>query len=134
MDKYHITRYQEIRHFKQARKGVINDDFEKIEVSISSLQNKSSAVIKSTTHCNCKTITSPNNTNISEMSAFSSASYITTESNSISVSNGPLNFGIDSNFQNQLLPMRPVLLLPYLILLFQKDFNLAPNPQLKKAL
>ena len=36
-DKYHITRYQEIQHFKQARKGVILDYSENMKASISSL-------------------------------------------------------------------------------------------------
>ena len=41
MDKYHLTRYQDLHNFKYARKGVIQDYPENIKVFISSLQNKS---------------------------------------------------------------------------------------------
>ena len=107
-----ITRYQKLPHLKQARKGAIHDHYENIIVPVPSLQNKFSAVIEYTIHCIYKSITSSNDTNVSEMSAFSSASNITTESNSRSVSNGSLNFGIDGNSQNKLLPTRPGLVLP----------------------
>ena len=118
MYKSHITRYQELQHFKQYQKGDINDYSENIKASISSLHYKSSAAIESTIHHSSKIITSSNDTNISEMSTFGSASNITTESKSINVSNGSLIFGIDDNSKNQLLPTRPILLLPQLILLF----------------
>ena len=70
-----------------------------MKASISSLQNNSSATIKSTIHRRSKSITSSNDTNSSEMSGFSSASTITTESNSRSSSNGSLIFGSDGNSQ-----------------------------------
>ena len=57
-----------------------------------------------------KSITSSNDTNLSEMSSFISASNITTESNSRSKSNGSLIFGIYGNYKNQLLSMILVLL------------------------
>ena len=45
MDKYHITRYQELQNFKQAWKIVLCDYSENIKASISSLQNNSYADI-----------------------------------------------------------------------------------------
>ena len=65
--KSHRTRYQEHQNFKADRKGVIQDYSENIKSPISSLQNNSSAVIKSTTHRSSKSITSSNGTNISEI-------------------------------------------------------------------
>ena len=62
-DKAHKTRYQELQHYKQTRKGVIIDYSEKIRASITSLQNKSSAAIKCTVHRISKSITSSNYTN-----------------------------------------------------------------------
>ena len=70
-----------------------------MKTSISSLQNKASAAIKSTIHHSSKSITSSNETNSSEISGFSYASNIITESNSRSFSNGSLVFGIDGNYQ-----------------------------------
>ena len=64
-DKAHTTRYQELQHYKQTRKGVLLDYSENIRASITSLQNKSSAVIKSTIHWSSKSITSSNDTNSS---------------------------------------------------------------------
>ena len=84
-NKAHITRYQELHQFKQAWKGILIDYSAKIEASISSLQNNSSDDIKYTIHCSSKSITLSNYTNSSEMSGFSSASNITTESNSRSI-------------------------------------------------
>ena len=98
-DKAHITRYQELWNFKQARKGDLLDYSENMKATISSLYNKSSTVIKSTIHRSSKSITSSNDTNLSEISGFSSASNITTESNSRSFSNGSPVFGIDGNYQ-----------------------------------
>ena len=88
MDKAHITRYQELQHLKQAGKGVILDYSEKIKSSIESLHNKSYDAIKSTIHNSSKSITSSNDTNLSEISGFGSASNITTESNSRSFPTG----------------------------------------------
>ena len=59
-DKSHTTRYQELQHYKQTRKGVLLDYSEKIRASITSLQNNSSAAIKSTIHRSSKSITSSN--------------------------------------------------------------------------
>ena len=98
-DKYHTTRYQELQHYKQTQKGVILDYWENIRASITSLQNKSSAAIKSTIHCSSKSITSSNDTNSSVIAGFYSASNISYEINSISFSNGSLVFGIDVNDQ-----------------------------------
>ena len=96
MQKCHLTIYQELPHFKDARMGVIQDYSEKIKASISSLQKKSFADIKSTIHHSSKTITSSNDRNVSEMSHFRSASNITTGSNK---KINPIIFGIDSNAQ-----------------------------------
>ena len=112
MEKYHITRYQELQNFKAAQKGVIQDYSEKIKALISFLKNNLSDIIKSTIHLSSKSTTSSNDTNVSEMSSFSSESNITTEISSISNPNGSLIFGINGNYQNQLLPTRPVLLFP----------------------
>ena len=40
MDKYNVTIYQYLNHFKQAQKDVIHDHSENIKASISSLHNK----------------------------------------------------------------------------------------------
>ena len=61
-EKYHTTRHQELQHYKQTQKGVIIDYSEKIIASITSLQNKSYAAIKSTIHRSSKIITSSNDT------------------------------------------------------------------------
>ena len=57
MDKYHITRYQDLQHLKTDWKGVLRDYSENIKASISSLQNKSYAAIKSTIYRSYKSIT-----------------------------------------------------------------------------
>ena len=74
--KAHITRYQELQHFKQAWKGVLIDYSENMKAYIASLYNKSSAAIKSTIHCSSESITPSNETNSSEISGFISASNI----------------------------------------------------------
>ena len=81
-DKSHITRYQELQHYKQAQKGILLDYTDKIKKSITSLNNKSSASINFTINCSSKSITSSNNTTSSLISGFSYASNITSESNS----------------------------------------------------
>ena len=58
MDKYPLTIYQELQHFKAARKVAIKDYSENIKSSISILQNKSSTSIESTIHHSYKSITS----------------------------------------------------------------------------
>ena len=73
-EKAHTTRYQELQNYKQDCKGVLHDYSEKIRAPIKILQNKSSAVIKSTIHWSSKIITSSNDTNSSVISGFSSAS------------------------------------------------------------
>ena len=95
----HLTRYQDIHNFKAPRKGVIQDYYEKIKASISSLQNKSYAVIESTINRSSKSITSSNDTNVFEISSFRSASNITNESNARSNSNASLIYGIGRNAQ-----------------------------------
>ena len=109
--KVHITKYQELQYFKQAQKGVLLDYSEKMKASIVSLQNKSSAAIEYTIHRSYKSTTSSNDTNSSEISGFSYASNITTESKSRSFSNGSLVFGIGSNYKKQSLPTRLALIL-----------------------
>ena len=58
MQKPHITRYQELQHYKQTKKGVLLHYSENIKASISSLQNRSSHAIESTIHSSSKTTTS----------------------------------------------------------------------------
>ena len=77
----HTTRYQELHNFKATRKGFIQEYSENTKASISSLQNKKSAFIESTTRRSSKSITSLNDTNISKILYFSYASNITTKSN-----------------------------------------------------
>ena len=87
-EKSHTKIYQELQHYKQTWKGVLIDYSDNIRASITSIQNKSSAAIESTTHRSSKSITSSNETNSSVISGFSSASNLSSESNSISFSNG----------------------------------------------
>ena len=94
--KYHLKIYQEIQDYKQTRKGSL---LGYLKSSITSLQNKSSAAIESTIHRSSKSITSSNDTNSSVISVFSSASNISSESNSGSFSNSSLIFSIDGNSQ-----------------------------------
>ena len=98
-DKAHTTRYQDLQHYKHTQKGVLLDYSEKIRASITSLQNKSSASIKCAINCSSRSINSSNDTNSSIISGFSSASNISSESNSRSFLNGSLVFGIDGNAQ-----------------------------------
>ena len=98
-DKACITIYQKLQHYKQTQKVVLLDYSEKIKASITSLQNKSSADIKSTIHSSSKSITSSNDINSYEISDFTSASKIASESNSRSFSNDSLVFGIDGDYQ-----------------------------------
>ena len=81
-EKSHIPRYQELQHYKQTRKGVLFYYSENIKASITSIQNMSSSFIESTINCSSKIITSSNETNSSEIPGFTSASNITSESNS----------------------------------------------------
>ena len=67
-EKYHITRYQELHHFKQGWKGVLLDYLEKTKASIASLHNKLSTVIESTIYRSYRIITSSNDTNSSKTS------------------------------------------------------------------
>ena len=136
MDKAHITRYQEIKNSKQTYKGGIHDYLENIKVSISILQNKSSAVIKSTIYRSSKSINSSNDTNNSEISAFSSASNITTESNSRTFSNGSTIFGIDVNFKNPITSnnIHITIAISDLIISEGLSFNLYQKPRFKNLL
>ena len=59
--------------FQSCLEGCYSGLFQKIKAYILSLQNKSSAVIKSTIHRISKSITTSNNTNVSEMLSFSYA-------------------------------------------------------------
>ena len=133
-DKAHITRYQELQHYKQARKGVLLDYSENIIAPITSLQNKPSAAIKSTIHCSSKIITSSNYTNSSVISGFTSASNITSESNSRSFSNGSLVFGIDDNSQTLITSNDTCLNIEILYLIISEGLtiNLSQNPISKK--
>ena len=58
MEKYNLTRYQEIKYLKAGRKYVINYYSENIKSSVSSLHNNSSAAINSTIRHSYKSITS----------------------------------------------------------------------------
>ena len=135
-EKYHITRYQELQNFKQARKGVLLDYLEKMKTSIVSLQNKSSTAIKYTFHSSSKSITSSNDTNSSEISGFTSASNITTESNSRSFSNGSLVFGIGGNSQKLITSneTRLTIAIADIIITEGLSFNISQKPILKKVL
>ena len=96
-DKAHTTRYQELHHYKKTRKGVLLDYSENIKASITGKKNESSAAIKFTIHRSAKIITSSNDTNSSEILEITSASNITSKSNSRSFSNISLVFGIDGD-------------------------------------
>ena len=101
-DKYHRTIYQELQHLKSARKGIIQDYSENIKASISILHHKSSTVLESSIHSSSKSITSSNDTTVSEMLSFWSTSNIKTESNARSNSNGSLIFGSVCNYQKSI--------------------------------
>ena len=87
-DKSHITRKQELQHYKQTQKGVLFDYFENIKSSITSLHTKSSADIESIIYSSSKGIHLSNDTNSYVISGLSSASNISCESNSRKFSNG----------------------------------------------
>ena len=130
-DKAHTTRYQELQNYKQARKGVLCDYSENIRTSINSLHNKSSAAIKSTIHRS-----SSNDTNSSVISDFSSASNLSFESTSRSVSNGTLIFGIDGNSQKMITSndTRLTIAIADLIIPEVLPFNLDQKPRFEKVL
>ena len=71
-DKPRITRYQELHNYKKAQQGVLNEYSENIKSTITILHNESSSAIKFIIHRSSKSITSSNDTDISEMSSFSS--------------------------------------------------------------
>ena len=102
MDKDNLTIYQNLQHFKAARKSLIKYYSQKFKSSISILQNKSSAVIDCTIHRSYKNITSSNDMRKSEISSFGTASNITTKSNKISNSIGSLILVIDGNSQKSI--------------------------------
>ena len=81
-DKSHITRYQELQHFKQDQKCVISDYSENMKASIASLQNQSFSAIKSIIPCSSKSITLSHDTNSFVITGCSSVSNVTTQSNS----------------------------------------------------
>ena len=136
MDKVHITIYQELHHYKHAWKVVLHEYSENIKASISSLYNKSSAAIEYTIHCSSESINSSNYTNISEISTFSSASNITTEFNSINVSNGSLIFGIDGNSQKLITSNETCLNISTAGLIISEglSFNISQEIRFKKVL
>ena len=68
--KAHITRHQELKHYKQTQKDVLLDYSENIKSYITSLQNMSSSAIESTIHRSSKSITQSNDTNPSVISGF----------------------------------------------------------------
>ena len=99
MEEYHLPRYQDLQLYKQTRMGVPLHYLENNKESITSLQNKSSAAIKSNIHRSSKSITSSNDTDSSKISGFTFASNITTESSSRIFPNGTLVFVIDGNYK-----------------------------------
>ena len=101
-DESHITRYQELQHFKHTRRSVLLDYLVNIKAYIASLHNKSSSAIKYTISRSSKSITSSNDTNSSEISGFTSVSSMTTESNCRSFSYGSLVFGIDAELKPEI--------------------------------
>ena len=135
-DKFHITRYQELQHYKQTRKSVLHDYSENIKASITSLQNKSSTVIKSTIHCSYKSFTSSNDNNSSVISGFNSASNIISDINSRSFSNGSLIFVIYGNYQKLITSSYTSLTIKisYFIISEGLPFNPAQRPIFKKVL
>ena len=135
-DKAHTTKYQELQNYKQTQKGVLLDYSEKIRASITSLQNKSSSAIKSTIHRSSKSITSSNDTNSSVISGFSSASDLSSESNSRSFPNSSLIFGIDGNSQKLITSNDTHLTIAIADLIISEGllFNLSQKPISKKVL
>ena len=135
-EKYHITRYQTLQHYKQTWNCVILDYSENIESSIISLQNKSYSAIKSTIYRSSKSITYSNNTNYSVTSGFTSASNLTTESNSRSFSNGSLVCGIDGNSQELITSNKTCLTIVIADIFISEGlpFNISQNPTFKKVL
>ena len=109
---------------------------EKIRSSITSLQNKSSAAIKSTIHWSSKIITSLNYTNSSVISGFSSVSNLSSESTSRSFSNGSLIFGIYGNYQKLITSNDTCLTIAIADLIISEGlpFNLSQKPRFKKVL
>ena len=134
--KAHTKRYQELQNYKKARKGVLFGYSENIRASITSLQNKSSAAIESTIHRISKSITSSNDTNSSVISGFSSASNISSDSNSRSFSNGSLMFGIDGNYQKLITSNNTHFTIEISDLIISEGlpFNLPQKPRFKKVL
>ena len=51
INKAHSTRYQELQNLRSSKKGVAKDHSEMIKYYISTLHNKSSAIIMATIHC-----------------------------------------------------------------------------------
>ena len=133
-EKSHTTRYQELQNYKQARKGVLHDYSEKIRASITCLQNKSSAAIESTTHRSSKIITSSNKINSSVISGFSSASNISSKSNSGIFPNGSLVFDIDGNSQKMITSNenRLTIATSDIIILEGLTFNLAQKNRIQE--
>ena len=70
------------------------------------------------------------------MSAFSSASNITTGSNSRSVSNGSLVFGIDGNYQKPITSNETYLTIDIADIIISEvlSFNISQKPRFKKVL
>ena len=134
--KAHINRYQQLHHYKQTQKGDLLDYSENIKASITSLQNKSSAAIVSTIRSSSKSIISSNGTFSSEISGFSSASIITSDSISRRFSNGSLFFGIDGNSQKSITSNDTCLTIAIadIIILEGLPFNLAQILRFKKVL
>ena len=133
-EKNHIIRYQELQHYKQTRKGVLLYYSENIKAYITSIHNKLSSNIGSNIHRSSKSITSSNDTNSSEISGFTSASNITTESNSRSLSNGSLVLVIDGNSQELITSNDTCLTIAISDLIISEglSLNLAQKPIFKR--
>ena len=87
-------------------------------------------------NCSSKSIALSNNPNISEMSTFSSASNITTESTSRKFSNGSLIFGIDGSFQKNITSNDTSLTIAIADINISEGFSfyLAHKPRFKKVM
>ena len=95
------------------------------------LQNKSSDAIKSTIHRSSKIITSLNDTNSSEISGFTSASNIISESNSRRFSNSSLVFGIYRNYQKLITSNKTCITIAIADLIISEGFPLKSCPETK---
>ena len=75
-NKYRISRYKYLRHYKASKKNVIRNHFQKVNTSISGLQDITSEVIENNIHHNYGTRYLSNLSASSEISLFSTNSTI----------------------------------------------------------